>query len=153
MMNYAGLVILTVGFGFCFFGAVNRAPVSSTGSPLMGAMPLWQDPLPSNTSIVRIGSPLLPENTPFWQVRNCSAAGTPFATNWLSFAATGLSNSANLQRDYLFKPRPPCIYKTVPYSMLVIIPSTTLDDNIIKPTSWTERMLTIKPELKFIPWK
>ena len=48
---------------------------------------------------------------------------------------------------------PPGVYKTVPYSCIVVVPGPQLDDKcIINPGGGNSSMPIVKPDLQFIPW-
>ena len=48
---------------------------------------------------------------------------------------------------------PPGVYKTAPYSCIVVVPGPQLDDKcIVNPGGGNSRMPIIKPDLHFIPW-
>jgi len=49
---------------------------------------------------------------------------------------------------------PPGVYRTVPYSCIVVVPGPHPDDRcVVKPGNVDSSMPIIKPELRFIPWK
>jgi hypothetical protein len=48
---------------------------------------------------------------------------------------------------------PPGVYRTVPYSCIVVVPGLHPDDRcIVRPPDVDSSMPIIKPELQFIPW-
>ena len=47
---------------------------------------------------------------------------------------------------------PPGVYRTAPYSCIVVVPGPNLDDRfIVNPGGGSLSMPTIKPDLRFIP--
>ena len=48
---------------------------------------------------------------------------------------------------------PPGVYRTVPYSCIVVVPGPHPDDRcIVRPGGGDSSMPVVKPELRFIPW-
>lgn len=48
---------------------------------------------------------------------------------------------------------PPGLYKTAPYSCLVLVPGSHLDEAAVRrPPGDGSRMPIVKPDLQFIPW-
>jgi hypothetical protein len=48
---------------------------------------------------------------------------------------------------------PPGVYRTAPYSCIVVVPGPQLDDKcIVNPGGGNDPMPIIKPDLQFIPW-
>jgi len=48
---------------------------------------------------------------------------------------------------------PPGVYRTFPYSCIVVVPGPQLDDKcIVNPGGGNDPMPVIKPDLQFIPW-
>jgi hypothetical protein len=88
----------------------------------------------------------------------------PFAgSNWL-FRALPPANKPEFKVQILPPPaRPvsssapptvsPGVYKTVPYSCIVVVPGPQPDDRcIVRPGGGDSSMPVVKPELRFIPW-
>ena len=50
------------------------------------------------------------------------------------------------------EPPAPGIYKTAPYTCIVIVPGPHPDDQAVKPVGPAPPMPTIEPKLEFIPW-
>jgi hypothetical protein len=48
----------------------------------------------------------------------------------------------------------PGVYKTEPYSCIVVVPGPHLDDRfVVRPGTTNFPMPVVKPGLRFIPWK
>jgi hypothetical protein len=88
----------------------------------------------------------------------------PFAgSNWL-FRALPTANKPEFKVQILPPPARPIspsapatvphgVYRTVPYSCIVVVPGPHPDDRcIVRPPDVDFSMLVVKPELQFIPW-
>jgi len=72
---------------------------------------------------------------------------------------TGVTNLYwNLRSNHVVMPSappatPPGVYKTLPYSCIVVVPGPHPDDRcIVNPGGANDPMPIIKPDLQFIPW-
>lgn len=138
------------------------AQVGSNGSsPSASALP-WLGNAQSNVFI--IPSPPCTSPHPLLALASNRAFGiAPLPPGHRSsppaVSPTGVTNSYwNLRSNHIVMPSaptamPPGVYKTFPYSCIVVVPGPHPDDRcIVNPSGGNDPMPIIKPDLQFIPW-
>lgn len=119
---------------------VSNTPIVASKSTPLGQVALTNAPLLSGKA-----APVLWFTPNVWA--NPAPIGTPGRTNTLKAPLVLLAKPGPGQ------PLAPGLYKTMPYSCLVLVPGGHTDDlALITPPSPAPPMPSIQPELQFIPW-
>jgi hypothetical protein len=119
--------------------------------------------LAAGQAVMHTGSWQAP-STPRLANNQTNVYGVPIAgSNWL-FRALPPANKLEFKSQILPPPAgpispsapatvPPGVYRTVPYSCIVVVPGPHPDDRcIVRPPDVDSSMPITKPELQFIPW-
>jgi hypothetical protein len=138
-MKRTATVGVVVGVLGCLGFLAAGQGVMHTGSP-QASSPHWLGNTQTNVFIV----PFAGSN---WLFRALPPASKPeFKAQILPPPAGPISPSAPATV-------PPGVYRTVPYSCIVVVPGPHPDDRcIVRPPDVDSSMPIIKPELQFIPW-
>jgi hypothetical protein len=108
--------------------------------------------------------PLPPVAMPWWGNAQTGTLSIPFhGSNLLPQAGVSATNKPPLRilinpqaartNTPFAAPVPPGVYKTFPYTCIVVVPGPHPDDaSVVKPGNVDPSMPIVKPDLQFIPW-
>ena len=136
MVVFGGVAVAVAAAVPCFLGSIQRIPPA-------GSWPPAETPWPGNPESGVAAIPL---------ARTHSMIPL-FASGWQpQFGVPSIPQSARPRRPASPGQLPAGVYKTAPYSCIVVVPGPHPDDRtIVNPRGGDSAMPIIKPDLQFIP--